>query len=381
MTAPSISDVELSLTVPTYNERENIVPLVQRVHRALSQYRYELIVVDDNSPDGTAELAKSLSAEYPLQVIVRTTERGLASAVVAGFGRARGEVLGVLDADLQHPPEEIPALLQTIRSGADIAIASRYVQGGGIEGWSTRRRIISRTAKIPATLLLSRARKIKDPLSGFFLFKKKVIDGAVLSPTGYKILLEVLVKGNASQVTEVPYVFKERERGKSNLTYKEQVNYLKHLARLGWYDGGMKLFLRFCVVGASGTVVYFGLLSLFTEVAGLFYALSAALAYEISIVNNFTWNELWTFRERRSSAEGTVLTRALRFNLVSLVGWAIHEAVLVLFTEVAGLHYIASAAIAIAVAMLWNFFANVRWTWRKSQATGQTSEAGRKEHP
>jgi dolichol-phosphate mannosyltransferase len=359
--------VELSLISPTFNEKENITPLVERVHKALSKYSYELIVVDDNSPDGTSELAKSLSSKYPLKVIVRTSERGLASAVVAGFDQATGEVLGVLDADLQHPPEEIPALLEAIRGGADVAIASRYVEGGNIEGWSTKRAIISKGAKLLATILLPSTREIKDPLAGFFLFKRKVIDGAVLTPTGYKILLEVLVRGNASQIAEVPYTFKERERGKSNLTLGEQLNFLKHLSRLAWFDGDVKRFLKFCVVGASGTFVYLGLLVLFTEIGGLFYALSAALAYEISIFNNFTWNELWTFRDKRASAGSSVLIRLLKFNLVSLIGLGIHEAVLTFFTEVTGLFYILSAIIAIFCALIWNFFANVKWTWRSRQ--------------
>ena len=130
MAARNASDIELSLIAPTFNEKENIAPLVERVHKALSQYSYELIIVDDNSPDGTAEAVKSLSRKYPVKVIVRTDERGLASAVVAGFKEAKGGVLGVIDADLQHPPESLPLLLDAIRKGADVAVGSRYIQGG-----------------------------------------------------------------------------------------------------------------------------------------------------------------------------------------------------------------------------------------------------------
>src|SRR4030043_1545115 len=171
----STSSPEVSLVVPTYNERENIAQLAERIHKALSGYSYELIVVDDNSPDGTSELAKNLSSKYPIRVIVRTNERGLASAVVAGFKQAKGDILGVIDADLQHPPEFIPHLMQGIRQGADVAIASRYVKGGAIEGWTLKRKIISLGAKLPANVLLAAARKIKDPLSGFFLFRKQKI--------------------------------------------------------------------------------------------------------------------------------------------------------------------------------------------------------------
>jgi dolichol-phosphate mannosyltransferase len=355
---------ELSLVVPTYNERENITLLLERIHKSLSDYNYELIVVDDNSPDGTSELARSLASKYPLQVIVRTNERGLASAVVAGFKQARGEILGVIDADLQHPPEFIPALIKAVRDGADVAIASRYIKGGGIEGWTFKRKIISKGAKIPANILLTSARKIKDPLSGFFLFRKRVIDGAVLSPTGYKILLEVLVRGKANRVVEVPYTFKERERGKSNLTAKEQINYLSHLSRLAWEEGGVRRFIKFCIVGASGFGVNVGLLALFVEIAGMHKVWAQIPSYQISILTNFAFNEFWTFSDRRTPGLRSFLMRAIKFNLVSQVGWGINLGVYYLALNVAGIYYIVSQIIAIAVATMWNFLSNVIWTWR-----------------
>lgn len=359
--------VELSLIAPTYNEKENIVPLVERVHKALSQYDYELIIVDDNSPDGTAQLANSLSSKYPLKVIVRTTERGLASAVVAGFSQASGQVLGVIDADLQHPPEAIPALLDAIRGGADVAIGSRYVEGGGIEGWSTKREIISIGAKTIARLLLSSVKGIKDPLAGFFLFRREVIEGAVLAPTGYKILLEVLVKGNASQVVEVPYIFKERERGKSNLTFNEQLNFLKHLSHLAWFEGNIKRFIKFCIVGASGFCVNLGLLALFVEVVGMHKVWAQIPSYQISILTNFMFNEFWTFSDRRTPGLKSFLIRAVKFNLISQVGWGINISVYYLALNFAGIYYIVSQIIAIAVATMWNFFSNLIWTWRQKQ--------------
>jgi dolichol-phosphate mannosyltransferase len=362
---------ELSLIVPTYNESENIVILVERVHKSLADVNYELIVVDDNSPDGTAELAKSLSAKYPVKVIVRTNERGLASAVVAGFRQAKGDMVGVIDADLQHPPEFVPALVKAVREGADIAIASRYTKGGGIEGWTLKRKIISLGAKIPANFLLSAARRIRDPLSGFFLFRKQVIEGTELNPTGYKILLEVLVKGKSTRVVEVPYTFKERERGKSNLTAKEQINYLKHLSRLAWYDGGIKRFLKFCVVGASGFGVNLGLLAFFVEVVNMHKVWAQVPSYQISILTNFLFNEFWTFRDRRSPGLKSFLTRGIKFYLVSEVGWGINLGVYYLALNIAGIYYLVSQIIAIAVATMWNFFSNVLWTWRvKSRKEG-----------
>lgn len=364
MISQSASNIELSLIAPTYNERENLVPLVERVHEVLSKYRYELVIVDDNSPDGTAELARSLSTKYPLKVIVRTAERGLASAVVRGFNEASGRVLCVIDADLQHPPEAIPDLLEAIDSGADVVIASRYIPGGGVVGWSTKRKVISKGAKFLASHLLSSARGIRDPLSGFFLFRKDVIDGVTLAPTGYKILLEVLAKGHPTRVTEVAYTFQERERGVSNLTFGEELNYLKHLGRLVWYEGHLNRFIKFCIVGASGTGVNIGLLAFFVGILGLHENLSVAISYEISIFNNFFWNELWTFRDRRSISADSVLMRAVKFNLVSLGGFGINMAVFAFLFNLLDVYYLLAELIAILCTMLWNFFVNLKWTWR-----------------
>jgi len=364
---------ELSIIIPTYNERDNIQPLVERIHKALSDYNYELIIVDDNSPDGTSDVAKNLSAEYPIRVIVRTTERGLATAVVAGFNAARGEVLSVIDADLQHPPEMIPKLLQAIRNGADVAIASRYVPGGGTEGWTLKRGVISRCAKLPATMMFPSIRNIKDPLSGFFVFQKEVIENVVLAPVGYKILLEVLLKGNVSNVIEVPYTFREREFGQSNLNFKEEINYIKHLALLAWAEDEIKRFVKFCAVGSSGVLVNFILFWLLTRFAGLnadnghldFVAL--AISIEASIITNFTFNDIWTFRDRRTPRNGFLFLRFLKFNLVSGGGFLIQQAIYLLLTRPLGLlegsYDLLALLIAIIIATLWNFTLNAQWTW------------------
>jgi dolichol-phosphate mannosyltransferase len=304
-------------------------------------------------------------------VITRIDERGLASAVVEGFKQARGGILGVIGADLQHPPEVVPELLKKVRSGAEVVIASRYVEGGGSEGWSMSRRIISRGARVLLALLLPSVRGIKDPLSGFFLLRREVIDGVELSPNGHNILLEVIVKGEAREIAEVPYIFRAGEKGKSSLKIREVMDNLKHLYCLA-RSGGTIRFIKFCFVGASGTFVCLGLLSLFTEVVGLFYIISSAISYETSIITNFVLNDTWTFRDRRSPGMRKFLYRGLKFNMVSLVGLGIHMAILWFFTEVVGLFYLISAIFAIAGAMFWNFFINTLWTWRAKPHGGST---------
>lgn len=226
-----------SLVVPTLNERPNIGPLIVRIEAVLKQepFEFEIILVDDNSPDETWRLAQETAKEDShLQVIRREGARGLATAVVDGWKTAKGEILGVMDADLQHPPEILPDLLAPIFKGvADIAIGSRHTSGGGVGEWNLPRRFVSRGAAAIAFLLLPQIlRVIQDPMSGFFLMKRSVIDSALLKPTGYKILLEILAKGNYGKIVEVPYVFEERKNGKSKLGPKQYLEFLRHVGML-----------------------------------------------------------------------------------------------------------------------------------------------------
>ena len=276
----------ISLIIPTYNERNNIIPLVERIHHALSNYDYRILFIDDNSRDGTAELINSLSQKYPVSVIVRKDKRGLASAVVDGLKHVTGDIVGVMDADLQHPPEVILDLLRAIENGADMTIASRYVQGGGCQGLGLARRVISKGAVYLAHVLLPPTRQIKDPMSGFFVFNKQAIVNANLNPTGYKILLEILMQGEFRSIAEVPYIFRTRTSGESKLRARQQIDYLKHIYSLMRRTGELLRLIKFCMVGGSGIVVNQGLLWLLTESAGFPYLLSATISIETSIISS-----------------------------------------------------------------------------------------------
>ncbi len=223
--------MKISVIVPTYNEAENIKKLIPLLDAVLKDHSHEILIVDDNSPDGTAKVAKKLAEQYPVRVLKREKKSGLASAILYGFMNANGDVLGVIDADLQHPPELLGEMAKKIKDGYDIVIASRYVKGGGIKGWSTYRILISRVAILLAKPLIN----VKDPMSGCFLLRRKVIEGVNFNPTGYKFLLEILVKGNYNRVAEVPYVFRNREYGQSKLSPWEIVRYIRLLLRLYTY--------------------------------------------------------------------------------------------------------------------------------------------------
>jgi dolichol-phosphate mannosyltransferase len=223
----------LSIIVPTYNEAENIPELLNRIEGTLRGESFEIIVVDDNSRDGTADLVEELGEKYGnVRVLRRPGRLGLGSAVVDGVEVADGDMIAVMDADLQHPPELLPRMLEKADEGSDVVVASRYVKGGGVERWGVLRRLISLGAISLAHLLFPRTRAVKDPVSGFFLFRKSVVDGVRLNPLGFKILIEILVKGEYHKVAEVPYIFRSRRKGRSKLDLREIFNYAIFLLRL-----------------------------------------------------------------------------------------------------------------------------------------------------
>jgi dolichol-phosphate mannosyltransferase len=218
----------LSVVVPTYNEAGSLPILAERLQAALGGREWELVVVDDGSPDGTADIAAALAPRIPVRVVRRAGKAGLASAVVAGFDAARGDVLLVMDADLSHPPEVVPALVDAIDKGADLAVGSRYVKGGGVMDWPLKRRIVSRVACLMGNVLVP----VRDATSGFFGLRRSVIDGVRLNPIGFKIGFEVIARGRYKKVVEVPYTFRDRELGASKFGRREIVQYVQQLGQV-----------------------------------------------------------------------------------------------------------------------------------------------------
>jgi dolichol-phosphate mannosyltransferase len=354
----------ISLIIPTYNEKDNIVPLVERIHQALSGYTYEIILVDDGSRDGTIEAAESLASRYPVRVIVRRGERGLATAVVHGLKFATGQIIGVMDADLQHPPEVLPDLIKALEAGADMAFASRYIPGGGCPNWGLLRKIISKVALKISHLLLPATRKVKDPLTGFFMFRRDNVNADRLKPIGYKISLEIMLMGDFRHIVEVPFIFEERSAGQSKLRPQQQIDYLKHLLSLMSRTGELAMFIKFVAVGLSGVVVNEGLYWLLTRFGGLadYDYWAVIISIEVSIITNFILNDTFTFAKRRRGK--SFLGRLLKFNLICLSGAAIQTGIFMLFTRIFGVYDLLSLFIGIVVGFLWNYFVNRNWTWK-----------------
>lgn len=220
----------VSVIVATYNERDNLAPLAERLFAALSPQHTELIVVDDDSPDGTARLAEQLAQRWPIRCLWRSGQRGLASAVIAGMRSATGDLLVVMDGDLSHPPEAVPALLEPMHDeGVQMVIGSRFVSGGKVDlRWPLHRRLISRVGRLLARPLTA----VHDAMSGFFCVRKAQLDLDSLDPVGYKIALELIVRHGWTHIAEVPITFTDRAAGTTKLDLAEQLRYLRHLGRL-----------------------------------------------------------------------------------------------------------------------------------------------------
>jgi len=364
----------LTVVIPTYKEATTILNTISKLCEIAKIYKLpmEILVVDDNSPDGTAKLASGFVPSTELatvRVIVRTKDKGLSQAVIAGFDAAAADIILVTDADGSHPFGTIPELYTLIKNGeADVAVGSRYMEGGAIEDWPVQRRVISIGATLLARVIFP---SVTDPVSGFFAVRKSVVQNVEFYPLGYKILLEVLGRGHWETVKEVPYRFEDRKSGTSKLNHRVIIQYVEHLWRLvkhGIYhtDSIIHKELRhmfgFAGVGITGIVVNIGLLWILT-ILGIPDMMAILVAIEMSIVSNFLLNDSYVF----NMGEYRMKSRALRFTtfqMISMGGALINIFVYALLTHGFGVWYILSDFIAIFVAFSWNFFVNRHRTWR-----------------
>lgn len=222
----------LSVIVPTFNERDALPSLVSRLTRAFDQagIAAEIVVVDDNSPDGTAQVAEKLAAQYPVRLLKRPAKLGLASAVLDALALVRGDLIAVMDADLSHPPEALVAMVGELVNNPDIdlAVGSRYIRGGRMEDWPLRRQLVS----VVANVLTRGLTPVRDATSGFFVVRRAALEGVKLNPIGFKIGLEVIARARYRRCVEVPYVFTDRKQGFSKFTRREVLAFLQQLAML-----------------------------------------------------------------------------------------------------------------------------------------------------
>jgi dolichol-phosphate mannosyltransferase len=366
----------LSVIIPTFNEKDNIPVIIPRLVRVLEEegIPHEIIVMDDDSPDGTGKAVRSLQDRYPqARCVIRKENKGLSPAVIDGYKEAEGDIHLVMDADLSHPVEAVPEMYRAIaEEGADVSVGSRHAKGGGIENWPFMRRFISFGAALMARPLTP----CSDPMSGFFAIRPEVIKDAPLRPKGYKILLEVLVKGKYDRIKEVPITFKDRELGESKLGSKVIFFYLQHLLHLYLHPGSAP-FIKFLFVGGTGMLVDLGLLTLLLLLLGddkfdllsfedvRFFHLYQGVSFLYAVTWNFVWNRYWTFDARRGSSS----QQYVRFFIVAIIALGIRSGMLYFAVEELGfkgmpLYHIA-VVIVIAFVTIINYLGSKLWAFKK----------------
>lgn len=374
---------QVSIIIPTYNESENIIKILHSIGEILPKnLPTQAIVVDDNSPDGTGKLVEDYLknvkkiADYTIEVIHRKAKNGLGSAILKGIQQAKGDTIVVMDSDFSHPPQIILKLIESIKKYQyDIAVASRYIKGGKIQGWSLKRKFMSKFA----TLIAKKGLGIDtlDPMSGFFAFKRSIIKGLNMDAIGYKFLLEILVKTKDVTVKEIPYTFQNRELGSSKLSIKTIFDYYRSVWKLYRYGKPLEKqekrssvrFLykagRFYTVGASGFIVNYMISLLLTGVVSdLWYLHANVIGIAASITTNFVLNKAWTFGDRDFRVKRTI-SQYGKFAMFSSLGALVQLGMVYFLVDSNEVSYPLALILAVMTAAFGNFVLNKKFTFKE----------------
>lgn len=350
----------VSIVIPTKNEARNISLLIFHFHFIETMPQpFELVVVDD-SDDETAEVASQVGCR-----VIKGQGKGLGQAIIDGIEASQGDIVAVMDADLSHLPINVPDLLKPVlEQGYDMTIGSRYIKGGKIEGWTLKRKIVSRVACLLALPITA----IKDSTSGFFAFRKSIVEGVKLKSSSWKIMLEILAKANPTAIKEVPITFAVRHAGKSKFNMKQVIAYLQHLVLLALFK--YKAIIKFGSIGASGALIHFTLLYTFTDIAGLWYIFSAILSIIAASTSNYILNHLWTFKDRGISNHILGWTK---YQVMSGITDLMYLGMLALFVEIFGFWYMLGALLAILIIFPVKFIVASTIIWSKKLQTSDES--------
>jgi dolichol-phosphate mannosyltransferase len=376
-------NTQISIIIPTYNESRNIIQILKSIGENLPKnVTAEAIVVDDNSPDSTGrivdEYLKNVKkiAGYTMDVIHRTSKNGLSSAILSGIQRAKGDTIVVMDSDFSHPPQFIPKMIESLKKyQCDMVIASRYINGGKINGWTLKRKIMSKVATLIAKKGLGV--KTKDPMSGFFAFKKNILKGINFDAIGYKILLEILVKKSGINVKEIPYTFENRSFGSSKLDRTTITDYFKSAWKLYKFGKSKEKeerrnsirFLskasRFYTVGLSGFGVNYLISLLFAGgISDLWYLHATLIGIIASITTNFLLNKTWTFDDKDFSKKRT-LKQYGKFVTFSSLGAIVQLGMVFYLVDEYQLSYPISLVLAVLSAAFGNYILNKKFTFKE----------------
>ena len=361
--------VELSVIVPTFNERTNVLELLERLRRCLAGHHWEVIFVDDDSPDGTAQLVREIGQhDIRVRCIQRIGRRGLSSACIEGMLASSAPSVAVIDGDLQHDEALLPSMLEKLRQGeTDIVIGTRYAPGGGLGEWNQSRAAISRFATRLSRLVLKA--DLSDPMSGFFMLRREVIEICVrkLSGIGFKILVDILASSpRPLSFVELPYKFRTRKMGESKLDTQAAWDYVMLL--LDKLIGHLipVRFVAFSVVGGFGVLVHFAVLAVLHYSTSFSFVFAQAIATFVAMTINFVLNNILTYRDMR--LRGWQWLRGwASFTLACSVG-ALANVGIASYLFAMDTKWALAALAGILVSTVWNYAATMLYTWGKAKA-------------
>ena len=379
-----MGDLAFSLIIPTYNERENLEELISSSTNILNKLKikYEIIIADDNSPDQTWKVASELSKDFPsIRVIRRFRNRGLTPSVLEGMESAVGNILGVMDADLQHDISVLPQMLEECKS-YDLVIGSRYTDSNTKNSLSFLRKILSKSGTFFARVLLGL--KISDPLSGYFLVKRDVFKelSSDINAKGFKILLQIVGRNSNLKIKEIPYSFSERKKGSTKLNEEVAIDFLSELFSLRFKKKVSSRFVRYSITGLSGVFInLFGqsISHIILGVEPISYAsnefslpgISVAIGFSLSVINNFYWNNRWTFRDKKLSGIYANVWGLINYFIITCVGFLIQFSVwrflIGVFLNSFGYSnkftYLANL-VGVLTATTWNYYVSKNFMWK-----------------
>jgi dolichol-phosphate mannosyltransferase len=358
---------EISVIVPTFNERENVVELTERIGASLRDFAWEIIYVDDDSPDGTAELVRQLAAkDSRIRCVQRMGRRGLSSACVEGMLASSAPYLAVIDGDLQHDERLLPQMLSELKQGdVDVVVGSRYTQGGGTGDWGAARIRLSKFGtRLSRTLV---PETLTDPMSGFFMVRRQSFEAAVrkLSAIGTKILMDLFASSpQPLRFKELPYSFRLRQAGDSKLDSATKWEYGMLLLDKMFGHIVPVRFVAFCIVGALGVAVHFSILTLLFQIEHAGFLQGQATATIVTMTFNFALNNVLTYRDKR--LRGMRWLRGwLSFNIACSLGACMNVGLATYLNEATGTRYLAALA-GITVGAVWNYAVTKRLTWSRA---------------
>ncbi|CAN5247939.1 glycosyltransferase family 2 protein [soil metagenome] len=358
---------EVAIVVPTFNEQDNIVPLLDKIEAALPDVEWEAVFVDDDSKDRTSDVILQRCRIDPrVRIIKRIGRRGLSSAVVEGILSTSTPFVAVIDADMQHDERLLRSMLAALRGDeVDLAIGTRYTAEGGLGDWDTRRQVISRFATSLARLVVKS--NLSDPMSGFFMIRREAFEAAMrnLSTQGYKILLDIVASSpRPLRIKEFPYVFRSRQHGESKLDALVSLEYLLLLLDKMFGRWVPARFILFMGIGGLGVFVHMAVLAVLLKTLGMQFMVAQGIATVMAMTFNFFLNNVLTYRDKRLKGFWPLVVGLLSFYLVCSIG-AVSNVGIANFMFTHQYSWWLSGVAGIVVGAVWNYAASSIITWRR----------------